>query len=209
MTGIRFGSKHSWNDYGLVLTSKDIQSPSVKTMTVDITGGDGVLDFTDYFNEPKFNNRQLTFVFSKGCSKTEHKTLWSQIQNDLAGQKVSIIDDEDPDFHFTGRITVAYTREKNITKVTFTCDCEPYKLKNVNTVVSGTGSGDYVLSNLRKKVVPTITVTESTTIVFGRTTKTISAGSWVVPEYQLDVGDNIFTVTTEGDVTFTYREGGF
>ena len=44
MKGIKFGNHHSWNDFQLILASKTIGTPSPKTETIDIPGGDGVLD---------------------------------------------------------------------------------------------------------------------------------------------------------------------
>jgi len=46
MKGILFGTYHSYKDLHLILSEKEMGSPQVKTQTLDIPGGDGVLDFT-------------------------------------------------------------------------------------------------------------------------------------------------------------------
>lgn len=60
-------------------------------------------------------------------------------------------------------------------------------------------------------VVPTVTVTEETTLrwtVDGESIhKTISAGTWEIPELELRHGENTISVTSEGTTTFKYREG--
>ena len=64
MKGIKFGDYHSYDDFSLILTSKTIGTPTPKTEIIDIPGGDGVLDLTEFFGEVKYNNRQLSFEFS-------------------------------------------------------------------------------------------------------------------------------------------------
>ena len=60
-------------------------------------------------------------------------------------------------------------------------------------------------------VVPVITVTAETTLrwsVDGESfQKTVSAGTWEIPELELRHGDNSVYVSSEGNVTFVYREG--
>ena len=51
MKGVRFGDYHSYNDFSLILTSKTIGTPTPKTETIDIPGGDGVLDLTEFLVE--------------------------------------------------------------------------------------------------------------------------------------------------------------
>ena len=63
MKGITFGNYHSYDDFGLILSSKEIGSPEPKIITIDVEGGDGVLDFTEFAGEKKFKNRTLTFHF--------------------------------------------------------------------------------------------------------------------------------------------------
>ena len=68
-----------------------------------------------------------------------------------------------------------------------------------------------MLHNDFMPVVPVITTTEETTLrwaVDGDTYhKTISAGTWEIPELELRHGENTVFVSGEGSVTFTYREG--
>lgn len=209
MVGISFDNIHSYYDLGLVLTSKDIQTSSAKVTTVEVAGGDGVLDLTDFFGDTKFKNRKLVFKFKKTHDTTaDFLEDWSNIQNNLSGKKVKITLDEDVSSYYIGRITMSYKRTRNITEVTFTCDCEPYKMKWDNTVKTKLGSGTLDLPNLRKKVVPTITTTANTTIVFGQFTWTLSVGEWVLPELELVAGNNTVTITSTGTTSFSYQEGG-
>lgn len=60
MNGITFGTKHTYDDWGLVLTNKALGLPTPKTSSVDIEGADGVIDTSEVLcGEIKFNNRIL------------------------------------------------------------------------------------------------------------------------------------------------------
>lgn len=209
MVGILINDKHSYFDYGLILSSKFISAPSVKSASVEISGADGVLDLTDYFGEPKFNNRELIFNFLKVyLNNLEFVNDWSKIQNELNGQKVKITLDEDNEFYYYGRISIEYTKEKNIVTITMTVDAEPYKLKRDFTTVEQTGSGTVALQNLRKRVVPAVITTAETKLTFGTTVFNLSAGAWVLPELELSAGENTVEIETTGTVKFEYQEGG-
>ena len=105
MNGVRFGNYHSYDDFNLILTQKTIGTPSPKTETIDIPGGDGVLDLTDFFGEVKYNNRQLSFEFSTIVPKEEFMELFSRVQNAIHGQKMQIVLDDDSEWFYFGRIT--------------------------------------------------------------------------------------------------------
>ncbi|MBO7326491.1 MAG: hypothetical protein J6U74_03160, partial [Clostridia bacterium] len=64
MKGIKFGDYHSYDDFRLILASKEIGAPSVKTRKIEIEGADGDLDLTDFFGEPKYENVTHKFTFS-------------------------------------------------------------------------------------------------------------------------------------------------
>lgn len=209
MVGVTFNNKHSYDDYGLILSSKAIAPATPKTITVDVAGGDGVLDLTDYFGEPKFNNRPLQFSFKKVYnSLADFAEDWSIIQNDLNGQRMNIVLDDDSDFHYIGRITVDYSKAKNIVTYTMSVDAEPYKLKNDETVVTQTGNGTVTLNNLRKKCVPTVITTGETQITKGSSVYNLSEGEFVIPELELSAGANTLSVVASGLTTFKYQEGG-
>lgn len=211
MKGVKFGNYHSWNDFSLILAQKTIGTPSPKTETVDIPGGDGVLDLTDFFGEIKYNNRELSFEFSTIVPQSEFMDLFTRVQNALHGQKMQIILDDDADWYYTGRITVSeWKAEKAVGTLTIDCDCEPYKYRMTETVVSkamGGGTATVNLTNGRKRVIPTITTDAETTISFGEYSGTFSAGTFIIPDLELIEGENAVKVRGTGTVSFSYREG--
>jgi phage-related protein len=211
MKGIMFGNYHSWNDFQLILASKTIGTPSPKTETIEIPGGDGVLDLTDFFGEVKYNNRELSFEFSTKVPQNEFMDLFSRAQNALHGQKMNIILDDDPEWYYVGRITVSeWKTDRNIGQLTIDADCEPYKIKVDETVVTSVvdGTKTVVLSNSKKTVVPTIDITGSITLTFGTNIYTLTDGRYDLPAVQLVNGNNEILLEGTGTAVFRYRERG-
>ena len=213
MKGIRFGNYHSFNDFHLILASKTIGTPSPKTETIDIPGGDGVLDLTDFFGEPKYNNRNLSFDFSTMVPMSEFMTVFSAVQNALHGKRMAITLDEDPEWYYTGRISVSeWKAERNIGRLTIDCDCEPYKMSNNPTVISKNVNGTEIITlpNSRKRVVPEVKIESESglNIVYQvGNVWDLGSGSYTLPELELADGDNTVTITGTGTITFTYHQG--
>jgi hypothetical protein len=212
MKGITFGNYHSYNAFQLILAAKTIGTPSPKTEVIDIPGGDGVLDLTEFFGEPKYGNRNLSFEFSSVVIPEDFMSLFSMVQNALHGKKMKITLDDDPGWFYMGRISVSEWKvDRNIGKLTIDCDCEPYKYQISPTVVnrSISGTSTIILENSRKRVVPEVKVTSSSglTVTFGSgSVWTLASGSYLLPELELVEGDNPVTVTGTGSITFTYTQ---
>lgn len=213
MKGVSFHGFHSYRDLHLLMTSKEIGAPEVKRHTIDIEGADGELDYTDFFGEPKYLNVQHQFTFESIQPRNEQLQQFTTIKNAIHGKKGRIILDDDPSFFYVGRCSVSkYTNEKNIGKISIDCDCEPYKYKLAETVVTRAVDGveDITLTNSRKRAVPLVTIETATSmnIVYGTdNTWSLGAGSYMLPELELVEGDNLVTVTGTGTISFRWREG--
>lgn len=210
---VLFGNYHSYNDFHLILSQKTIGTPSPKTETIDIPGGDGVLDLTEFFGEVKYNNRPLTFEFSTIIPPEQFMPLFKIVQNALHGKKMPIILTEDPEWYYFGRISVSeWKADRNIGKLTIDCDCEPFKYKLSNTVISKAVSGteSIVLTNSRKRAVPEVKIeSESGIQIVYRDSNIwdLGSGTYILPELELVEGENTVTVTGTGTITFTWLEG--
>lgn len=214
MKGITFGGLHSLEDFKLILTSKEVGSPSIKERKIDIEGADGFLDLTDFFGgEPKFENVTHRFDFSTIVPQSEFLSLFSSIKNALHGKRMRIILDDDPLFYYIGRIYVSQlANDKNIGRVSVECDCEPYKYKLNKTVVSRAvnGAQTITLTNGRKRAVPEVTIEAEggLNIVYqGSNIWDLGSGSYTLPELELVAGGNDVSVTGVGNITFTWQEG--
>lgn len=211
MKGVRFGEFHSYNDFSLILSQKIIGTPSPKTETIDIPGGDGVLDLTEFFGETKYNNRNLSFEFSSIVPQSDFMNQFSHIQDAIHGQKMRIVLDDAPEWYYTGRISVSeWKAEKAVGKLTIDCDCEPYKTKLSETIVTSAVNGpvSVILTNSKRSVVPTIDITGEVQLTFGDNFYTLAAGRYDLPGVRLVNGENTILLDGAGTATFRYLERG-
>lgn len=182
----------------------------MKSNKIDIPGGDGSIDLTDFFGEPKYEDVQHKFEFTTIEPQSDFLSQYSQVKNAIHGKKVRIILDDDPTFFYLGRCYVSsFTSAKGIGTIKVECECEPYKYKTAKTVVTKAVNGTdiIVLTNSRKRAVPSITTTAAMTIAFGEGSWTPSTGTFTIPELELVEGVNTVTVTGTGNITFTWQEG--
>lgn len=212
MKGIKFGNLHSYYEWGLILGSKEIGAPKPKVNQIEVEGGDGVLDLTEFFGEVKYENRPLSFTFSKlGVVPDGFLALYSVVQNAIHGKSMQVILDDDPANYYYGRVTInEWKSNRNIGEIVIEVDAEPYKMKLAETVVTRAvaGTDTIVLTNSRKRVVPVITTDAEMKLAFGNYSGTFSKGTFTIPELELVEGENAVTVTGTGNITFRYREGG-
>jgi len=209
--GVKFGDYHSWRDFSLILGEKTIGAAETKTQSVEIPGADGVLDITEYFGDINYKNRLLSFKFSTIVRQQEFLNLFSKIQNAIHGKKIRIILDDDPDFYYVGRVSVsAWKANKNIGELTIDCDCEPFKYKMYETIITEdiNGTKEIVLNNLRRRVNPVIKTSAEMNIIFQNNSYRVSAGTWTFPEIYLTAGKNFLTVSGTGTIEIKYQEGG-
>lgn len=212
MKGVYFDDLHSFNDFRLILSSKTIETPKIKTIEVEIDGSDGVVDLTDYFGEPKYGNRKIEFNFSSVVPVREFLEQFSEINNAIHGKKMKIIMDDDPDFYYVGRCSVsAWTWNGRVTELTIECDCEPYKYKLNKTIRTDNVFEGAVVnySNLRKRVVPKFTADSPISFKFGNDTFSIDvAGTYTFPAITFEPGANRIEYLGAAKVTVEYLEGG-
>ena len=212
MKGIRFGAQHT-DDLGLILGKKVLGAPAVKDEKTDIPGADGDLDQTEFFGEPKYENRTHRFDFSTMAPPEEFPAVYSRVLNRLHGRKMRIVLDDDPLYFYLGRLHVSdFTNEKGVGMISVECDCEPYKYKNDFTVIANAISGTQAitLTNGRKRAVPEVqmyTESGSVRIEYQGNIWDLSKGVYILPELELVEGDNIVTVTGVGTVSFIWQEG--
>lgn len=214
MLGVMFGNKHSFYDMGLWLTRyPDISPPTPKTKFVDVPGKDGALNLsralTGFIN---YNRRTIQMEFAILAPRMMWPDIHSDIMDQLHGQEMSIILDDDPEYCYTGTIAVSgFDPQKVTSGVTITADIEPYKTRLTDTTRSFTVSGSLtaILSVERMPTAPKITASSDMAMTFGGVTYSLTAGVNEFPDVIMRSGDNTFVFTGDGSVTFEYREGRF
>ena len=121
---------------------------------------------------------------------------------------------EEPTLYALGTLEAAPSYEPLTGKGTLELSCidgDAFLHHVEETVVNFSGGGTVILANDFMPVVPVITVAAETTLrwtIDGEFfQKTVSAGTWEIPELELRHGNNTVSITGEGITTFTYREG--
>lgn len=199
---------------GWLRESIDFPTPQSQSETVVVPGRNSPIRFTEALGSVSFQPRAFTIVLSMLGTRSEFNDEVSVIVNQFAGRLVNVICSEEPSLYCVGTIeaTPAYDPLSNEGQLTLSCsDGDAYRYHVDETVVQITGTKTVTLVNDFMPVVPTITTTAEATLAWkvGSDTfsKTISAGTWEIPELQLAYGNNSVKVTSTGTTTFRYREG--
>lgn len=230
--GVTFGTKHSWNDWHLVPTSRPVfNPPEFKTNYVDIPGGYGKIDLSTYMNTnnaPMFENRigSIEFIVVNGYGEWYER--YSEIMNYLHGKKLKAILDDDPQWYYEGRFTVnSWKPDKNWSIITIDYDVYPFKkeitasneewlwdpfdfengvinsFKNVS--VNGTQSFTIIGTEEISYLSLTVFGTEMQCIAQG---KTFDLSNGINDLYQVRFsGEFTFQIKGTGTVTVNYRRG--
>lgn len=215
MLGVMIGEKHTYYDLGLLLKGyPEITPPRLKTKFVDVPGADGALNLSRVLTGYMlYDRRTITMEFNILAPRADWPEIHSSIMDELHGLELDVILDDDPEFCYTGVISVKeYDPQKVTSGVVITADVEPYKTRIEPTKRSFAVSRSLTasLSVMRKPVCPVITAGAAMNMTFGGRTYALAAGKNTFPDVILRSGaENTFTFTGDGSVTLEYREGRF
>lgn len=228
MQTVTFGTKNSYDDFGLILTDKDIGFPEPKLEEVDVIGADGVIDLSEVLNDDiKYKTRKLQFTFTVLKGNKYWASTVADVANYLHGKKLRIQMDFDPAYYYTGRCKInSFKTSKRLCTITIDAECEPYRLDingngekwlwdtfsfqngfiRVNAVTVN-GSFQVNLQNQRKIVSPTFTCSTAMTVTFDGVTYNLPKGKTQVLGIRLQYGTNYVTFKGNGTVKIEYQGG--
>lgn len=228
MQTVTFGTKNSYDDFGLILTDKNIGFPEPKLEEVDVIGADGVIDLSEVLNDDiKYKTRKLQFTFTVLKGSKYWASTVADVANYLHGKKLRIQMDFDPAYYYTGRCKInSFKTSKRLCTITIDAECEPYRLDiNGNgekwlwdtfsfqngfirvNVVTVNGSLQVNLQNQRKIVSPTFTCSTAMTVTFDGVTYNLPKGKTQVLGIRLQYGTNYVTFKGNGTVKIEYLGG--
>lgn len=226
MIGVTFGDKHSFDDFGIYLTSKTINPPEPQTNTISVPLRDGSIDLTESLtNDVKYNDRKINMTFSVIHPMEQWSDKVSEIENYLHGKRMKVVFDDDQNFYYMGRLKVnEWSSQKSIGKLVIECIADPYKYdvqgdwlwdpfdfendcisESENIIVSGSTS--VVIVGKRKKTYPTITASAAMSVSYNGTTYNLTEGINKLYEMILDEGENTLTFNGSGSVLIEYTGG--
>lgn len=208
-------------DLDLIIENISVGEAPVRFLSQEIPGADGVVDYSDVFGSVCFGPRPLTIRAGKRTLRRygkSHRFCQSgAVQNALHGRMMKITLSDDESYYYLGRLSVGEWAEENgVGHVVITGTCAPWKYKREPTVVSASISdADYTeiyLLNSRMQVVPRITATAPSVVVWGGQTYALQAGVNAIRGIYLNPGTNTLmakTLSGEGTLTIEYQEGSF
>lgn len=173
--------------------------PEAKTYTVDIPGGDGVIDLTEsLIGDTVYNNRtqEFTFYIIDQQNQTDFENVKTDVSNYLNGKAFDYILTWDPEYIYHGRFHVSsYEHEGFPTgilgAIKITVDADPYKSKGMQTyTLNATGGKQYEFTSGRKKVHPILTCTEPCKVNFNGTSLTVPSGTYRLNPVLFEEGVN-------------------
>jgi hypothetical protein len=199
---------------GWLRETVNFPTPQSQSNTITVPGRNSPIRFTEALGRVAYQPRSFDMTLSMLGDRADYDRLVSVVVNQFAGQLCRVTLTEDPTLYALGTLEADPTYDPLTGKGTLVLSCtdgDAFLYYVEETVESINGSGIITLHNDFMPVVPVITTTAEATLrwsVDGETIhKTVSAGTWEIPELELRHGNNTVSVTGEGATAFTYRQG--
>ena len=199
---------------GWLRETVNFPTPQSQSNTITVPGRNSPVRFTEALGRVAYQPRSFDMTFSMLGDRADYDRLVSMVVNHFAGQLCRVTLTEDPTLYAVGTLEAAPSYDPLTGKGTIELSCtdgDAFLHHTEETVVSISGSGTITLHNDFMPIVPLITTTAEATLrwaIDGEAFhKTVSAGTWEIPELELRHGNNTVSVTVEGTVRFAYREG--
>lgn len=229
---ITIGDKNTWDDWHLVPTSRPlVNPPEVNTSYVTIPGASGSLDLTEALTGyPTYTNRTGSWEFIVMNGYGEWYSRYSEIMAYLHGKKLRAILDDDPNYYYEGRFSVAsWTSPKDWSRITINYNVGPYKIEVHGTdenwlwdpfnfesdmirnygSITVSGTTTFTVNNDAMPVRPVINASAAMTIVFNGNTYSLAAGDNTIREILFREGENVLTFNGNGTVSIKMHGGRF
>ena len=199
---------------GWLRETVNFPTPQSQSNTITVPGRNSPIRFSEALGRVAYQPRTFEMTFSMLGDRAEYDQLVSAVVNQFAGQLCQVIVSYVPELYAVGTLEAEPSYDPRMGKGTLILSCndgDAYLYHVNETEIMLTGDGTATLENDYMPVVPTITVTEEATLrwaVDGEPFhKTVSAGTWEIPELELRHGENTVSITSSGTTTFKYREG--
>ncbi len=190
-------------EFGLVmLDSSTFEPPEPKTYTVDIPGGNGVIDLTEALSgDVAYKRRKQRMEFA--C---EERGDWMdtlrRVMAKLHGRALAYRLSFDPGYTYHGRFAVSSTTHvgrwgDSVGHIVIEVDADPYKSKGTQAYrLNATGGKLYRFESGRRMVRPTIECSQPCFITWDGEETAIPAGTWRLNDVAFSQGFNEIWINT-------------
>ncbi len=192
----------------------ELSPPEPKTYTVDIPGGNGVIDLTEALTgDVAYERREQSFTF-KCIYPESFERVKTQLTNFLHGRTFDYQLSFDPGYTYHGRFEVsAYSHESYaggiVGDIDVTVSADPYKLKERCAYrLNATGGKLFRLESGRRPVHPTIECESVCWVTWRGETIVVPAGAYVLRDVVFREGVNEIYINSRRLWTETWADVG-
>ena len=182
--------------------------PQSQSNTIVMPGRNSPIRFTEALGRISYQPRSFSLTFSMLGTRKRYDRMIAEMANRYTGQLIKVSTSEEPELYAIGTLEISseYDPLSGKGQLAISCeDADSYRYHNKETIVNLTGSGTLIIENDFMPVVPAITI--SWTIGSDSFRKSLNAGAWTLPEFELQAGRNTVTIQGTGTTTFRFREG--
>jgi hypothetical protein len=202
---------------GWTLSAWKFSPAQHKKTLVSKAGGDGAWDLSTALSDgiPRYEPRELTATLERSDGTREDREFEIRdMINALDGYQWEIYLPDDVDRYVVGRVSVARNySDLAHAAVTITATCEPWKYNQYETVqeIEATAAAQthHIYNGGRRVIVPILEVegeSASVTLIYGASTRVLSAGTYRLPDLVLSPGAHELQVSGSGLLRISYRE---
>lgn len=180
-------SKHTYDDYGLIMTSHNIPKPDAQRQVVNVPYKSGSIDLTDIAGDTPYKDREgLSFSFTFKDGGREHvETRVSDISKFIHGKKLIMISDADPLFFYIVRLQVKFNKTAPAwCNLTMEGTSEPFKYARYK-------AGENWIWDTFSFVDGIITKLEDIVVENGKSVVLANDSIYTVPEFVVEESDGL------------------
>lgn len=226
--GVKINDKHSFDDFELVMTEKNISPPEVQTKYVEVPGRNGAIDMTELLTgDVRYRCREISCKFFTRRRVQEWSCFISELMNAFHGQNCRLIFDDDASFYWTGRVFVELEIKDTMAFILLTATVDPYKYniessmddwiwdtfdfeqsvinETANIEVRGEKEVSVICS--QKWTNPVIISDSRMTVTFEGQTYEVAVGNHVLYDAILKSGENVLIFNGNGNISIDYVGG--
>ena len=199
----------------ILLDGYTLSPPEPKTYTVDIPGGDGVIDLTQSLTgDVAYKNRQQEFTFAV-INPDSFERIKTEVSNFLHGKEFDYQISMDPGYTYHGRFSVKeykhtlYAYPGLVGTFDIDIDAQPYKLKkHMSFKLNATGGKMFTLESGRKPVHPVIECSQPCRVRWKNVIVNVPAGTYRLNDVLFNYGQNDIYINSWRLYNITWYELG-
>lgn len=184
--------------FGLVMADGyTLTPPSPKTYTVDIPGGNGVIDLTEaLLGDTAYNNRKMDFTFYI-INTDNFEKVKTEVSNFLHGKTYDYQITMDPEYTYNGRFEVTgyshsvYSNVNVVGEIKITINAKPFKhKKNPVHKINAVGGITIFFDSGKERVRPKIETDGFLKVIYKDKLYKLQQGTWTLTDMLFEDGPN-------------------